>query len=224
MSALHLDEVDRFNQNGYVYVPGLVSTAVIDSAVPALWDAMELSPDDPTDWPGIITAQQSGDPALLACFTPALLSIVSQLIDEAPEKLAPPKMAFAINSFPLKIRGRWKWPKPHIDNAGKKRPSRIEPPPHRLVTLIYLNDVEEHGGGTVVWPGTHWLLQKFVEENAASYTHLWQLNEQLEQLALGDPVELTPCRGDVLFYHHLLVHAGSANTTPRPRLALHEKW
>ncbi len=226
MSALPLDadQTAHFTQNGYIFIPGLIPPAMIDAAAQALWGAMSLSPDDPTDWPGTITAQRSDNPDLSLCFTPRLRTIAAQLIDADPALLTPPDVAFAIISFPLKVKGRWKWPKPHIDNGAKTRPRKIQPPPHRLVTLIYLNDVERQGGGTVIWPGTHRQLQSLVDQNPASYTYLWQLNEQLDQFALGDPMELTPRRGDVLFYHRLLVHAGSANTTPRPRLALHEKW
>jgi len=35
------------------------------------------------------------------------------------------------------------------------------------------------GDGTVVWLGTHRLLQNLADQNAGSYTYLWQLNEQL---------------------------------------------
>jgi len=41
---------------------------------------------------------------------------------------------------------------------------------------------------------------------------------------LSRPVELTPRRGDVLFYHYLCAHAGSMNTSSRPRFALNMKW
>ena len=45
-----------------------------------------------------------------------------------------------------------------------------------------------------------------------------------ERYLVGEPVELTPRRGDVLFYHYLCAHAGSKNTSAVPRLALNMKW
>jgi ectoine hydroxylase-related dioxygenase (phytanoyl-CoA dioxygenase family) len=53
---------------------------------------------------------------------------------------------------------------------------------------------------------------------------MWMLKLEIEKLDLGPPVELTPRCGDVLFYHYLLAHSGSTNTSDRPRFALNMKW
>ena len=53
---------------------------------------------------------------------------------------------------------------------------------------------------------------------------MWTLNQELGILELEPPVELTPRRGDALFYHYLCAHAGSMNTSDRPRFALNMKW
>jgi ectoine hydroxylase-related dioxygenase (phytanoyl-CoA dioxygenase family) len=53
---------------------------------------------------------------------------------------------------------------------------------------------------------------------------MWVLGQAIRELDLGGPVELTPKQGDVLFYHYLCAHAGSMNTSDRPRLALNMKW
>jgi ectoine hydroxylase-related dioxygenase (phytanoyl-CoA dioxygenase family) len=90
--------------------------------------------------------------------------------------------------------------------------------------MTFLNDVALHGGGTVVWPGSHRRLEALARSNPQRYELMWTLNQSLKELDLGRPVELTPRRGDVLFYHYLCAHAGSMNTGPRPRLALNMKW
>lgn len=38
-------------------------------------------------------------------------------------------------------------------------------------------------------------------------------------LDLGQPVELIPKRGDILFFQHLFAHAGTANIRQTPRFA-----
>ena len=56
------------------------------------------------------------------------------------------------------------------------------------------------------------------------YELMWALNQALKELDLDQPVELTPSQGDVLFYHYLCAHAGSMNTSRRPRFAMNMKW
>jgi hypothetical protein len=56
------------------------------------------------------------------------------------------------------------------------------------------------------------------------YKYLSTLNANLDRVVLGPAVELTPSRGDVLFCHHLCVHATSDNVSSSPRLAILHKW
>ena len=43
----------------------------------------------------------------------------------------------------------------------------------------------------------------------AKYELMWTLNQAITDAGLPDPVELTPRRGDILFYHYLCAHAVS---------------
>jgi ectoine hydroxylase-related dioxygenase (phytanoyl-CoA dioxygenase family) len=90
--------------------------------------------------------------------------------------------------------------------------------------MTYLSDVSPHGGGTVVWPGSHQRIEALARRDPQRYEMMWALGQALGEIDLGPPIELAPRRGDVLFYHHLCAHAGSANTSPRPRFALNMKW
>ncbi len=49
--------------------------------------------------------------------------------------------------------------------------------------------------------------------------------QEKEELTHGlSPLSPTISRGDALFLHHLLAHAGSCNAGDRPRFALNMKW
>jgi ectoine hydroxylase-related dioxygenase (phytanoyl-CoA dioxygenase family) len=53
---------------------------------------------------------------------------------------------------------------------------------------------------------------------------MWVLNQELDQAALDELVITQWKREDVLFYSYLRTHAGSKNTSSRPRLAFNYKW
>jgi ectoine hydroxylase-related dioxygenase (phytanoyl-CoA dioxygenase family) len=44
------------------------------------------------------------------------------------------------------------------------------------------------------------------------------------QIEIGEPVELEPKCGDILFFAHFCVHAASKNVKDMPRLALRSRW
>ena len=52
------------------------------------------------------------------------------------------------------------------------------------------------------------------------YHLLTDFKNPQQRFGLGEPIELMPSRGDVLFFHYLLVHSGSLNTSNKPRFAL----
>ena len=85
-------------------------------------------------------------------------------------------------------------------------------------------DVEPHGGSTVVWPQSRYKIEGLARSDPDRYEYMWVLNQEYNREELGDYVELTPKRGDVLFYHVFCAHAGSKNIGRTPRFALPCKW
>ena len=53
---------------------------------------------------------------------------------------------------------------------------------------------------------------------------LTALGKDIRTVGLDNPVELIPRKGDILFYHYFCAHAGSKNTSNRPRFAYNAKW
>jgi hypothetical protein len=222
MAPLTDEQIRLYREQSYLLISGLIPDAVSRAAEAAMWRLLGVSPDDPAAWTSVSAAHQSLDsPELVACYTPEMLASAATLAGPN-EQIAAPKRAYAINVFPT--AEPWQWPRPHIDHAIKEHRHKTFPRAFRIAAMTFLSDVEPHGGGTVVWPGSHAQLNRLARSDPARYEMMWTLNQELPNLALADPVELTPRRGDVLFYCYLCAHAGSRNTTARPRLALNAKW
>ena len=222
MSVLTAEQARQYAAQSYLLVSGLIPEEVAERAETALWGLLQARPDDPASWPERTAHQAFESPELVACYTSAMMGAAAQLAGEAIETMQAPKRAYAINVFPTP--GEWQWPHPHIDHAIKEHGHKTFPRAFRIAAMTFLSDVPPHGGGTVVWPGSHALLERLALSDPARFQTMWALNQELAHVALGDPVELTPRRGDVLFYSYLCAHAGSQNVSDRPRLALNAKW
>ncbi len=217
------EQQQAYERDGCVLLSGMFPVETASAAEAAMWRLLGARPDDPASWVDLPPGHQSWEsPELLACYTPDYLSAAARLSGDDPESFRPPRRAYAINVFPRE--GEWEWPRPHIDHAIKEHGHRTFPRAFRIAAMTYLSDVPPHGGGTVVWPGSHRLIEALARSDHARYELMWSLGRALREIDLGPPVELTPIRGDVLFYHYLCAHAGSANTSRRPRLAMNMKW
>lgn len=75
-----------------------------------------------------------------------------------------------------------------------------------------------------MWPKSHKAIEALARSDSDRYLFMSDLNLNLSNVSLGDPVEVTASAGDVLFYHYLCAHAAPMNTSNVPRLALGKKW
>ncbi|NKB72401.1 MAG: hypothetical protein GKR89_35440 [Candidatus Latescibacteria bacterium] len=223
-TPLNRAQLEAYQRDGFLLVSGLTPAPVVEAAERALWTCLQLDPKDPASWPAGTPARSDANPDLLACYTPTLLAAAAQLSGDDISSFAAPQAAFSLNVFPLHAPAQWKWPSPHIDHAIKEHGHKTFPRPFRVASMFFLNDVAPHGGGTVVWPGSHRRIEALAQSDRARYEYMWVLNQELDRAKLEDPTELQPRQGDVLFYQYLCAHAGSANTTARPRLAFNAKW
>ena len=164
------------------------------------------------------------DPDLMACATDDFFTAVAELLNEPIDSLHPPDAIFGLNLLG-RPDNQWTMPKhPHIDGLNTKhaklRPKTF-PGPYRTTCLLYLSDIEPHGGGTCVWPGSHRKLRDLATSDPVKYEHLEDLNNDIKnQLDLKPGIELTPKRGDILFFQHLFGHNGSINTAVKPRFMM----
>jgi len=208
------EQLDLYRQEGFLLVSGLIPPAVVECAHQAMLahigNAQPASRIEPIQ-----------HPSLLACFGRDVCSAAAQLAGSR-RSLQPPSSIQAISVLPT--ASIWQWPSPHIDHAHEKDAFRTFPAPFRIGCLIYLNDVQEHAGGTIVWPGSHNQIEALAAAHPHRYEYLSSLNRDIPTLHLRSPVEITAVAGDVFFHHRLCAHSGSMNAGMEPRLALNHKW
>jgi hypothetical protein len=213
MGVLSPEQKAQFEEQGYLLVSGLVPSEVVAEAKERL-ERLLQEPDSQVFF---------GTDAANACYTESLCAAAAELGGEAEIRpYYPIEQALAIIIKPGEKE--WNWPPPHIDHAIEKAGYHVFPRPFRVASLLYLSDGVPHGGNTVVWPGSHRQIERLAKSDPERYQLMHTVNQNLDKAGLGDPVELTPRAGDILFYHYLCAHSGSENTTEQPRLALNHKW
>lgn len=229
-SALTDEQLTQYETDGYLLVSGLMSDDIAEKAEAAMWDLMEMNRDDPQTWTevpsdaeyeekrGVVIFNGVTDPDLLACATPEYLLAVAQLIGEDVETLHPPQAIHTQNLLPMEMQRPT--PHAHVDGIPREHMHPTFPGPYRIASLVYLSDIAPNGGGTVVWPGSKQKISALAESDPEKYKYLFDLNKDIPTLDLGEPIELTPKRGDVLFFQHLFGHNGTPNTGARPRLMM----
>ena len=149
-----------------------------------MWTVIGARPDDPASWAEVARAHQAFESAeVAACYTPAFVAAAEQLAGEAAGSFRPPQRPYAINVFPSE--GPWQWPRPHIDHAIKEHGHKTFPRAFRIAAMTFLSDVAPHGGGTVVWPGSHRQLEALARSDPSRYELMWTLNQSLREIDLG---------------------------------------
>jgi hypothetical protein len=229
--SLSSRQIESYEQDGYLLASGLIPDEISERAEVAMWNLMEMDASDPDTWSrvpeqadeftesrGVVTFNGVGSSDLMACATDAYLTAVAQLLGEPAGSLHPPEAVHTQNL--IQQGGNFKPPHPHVDGIPKEHMHRTFPGPYRITSLIYLSDVEPDGGGTFAWPGSHRKIRKLAETDPDKYEYLYNLNKDIPSLDLGKFIELTPRRGDILFFQHLFGHNGSANTLAKPRFMM----
>jgi hypothetical protein len=212
-TILTFDQHQFFTDNGYILLSGLVPEAIVETAAARLSELYEGNM-----FFGV------KDPAFAACYTQDICRAARELSGNEGDFDTYYPVSGALAIVAQTSDRPWQTPSPHIDHALERDSFKVFPRPMRLASMFYLSDVHSHGGGTVVWPASHKKVEALAKTDTAKYERMFHLNNDLGVLDLGEPVELTPKKGDVLFYHYLCAHAGSTNNNPEPRLAINHKW
>lgn len=226
-SVLSAEQVYHFLEEGYVLVSNLIPQEVCRRADEAMWRLLELPRDNPATWVNARRETFTEDPDLLAMYTAALLRAAGQLASEDPHMF--PVSRVPTNAYILTIPPAdepWQHHGGHMDGSGDLKTNIVLsfPQPWTMFTMIYLHDIESHGGATMVWPKSHRKLRSLLLSRPERYRFLGQLYADGRELDFGKPLEIPARAGDVLFVDQMTWHAGSRNTSKRPRFAMNMKW
>ena len=224
-TPLDQEQIRSFLEEGYLLASGLVPDEIAEKAYAAMWRNLGLDPNDSDGWAEAPRGHQVfRDPDLTACYTEDVMGAAAQLGDAPPdaESYRAPSGAYCINIFPQE--GEWRPGGPHLDHSIKEHGHRTFPTPCRLASMLFLNDVPRHGGGTLVWPRSHFRALALARSSPNSFGTMWELAGAFRELDIGEPVETTPRRGDALFYSIFTAHSGSMNVSEQPRFAMNAKW
>lgn len=214
---LSTDQKDAFVRDGFIKVPGLVPPEVVSSTRAAVASELGIDDADPATWAGKPTTAGDAWKVTLPCWTPAIEAAGRELV--GPHIASGPKISPYLEGI-----GADPWiegyipvlrypdggepvfgPVPtsyHVDGA---RFVTLWPEELYLVVFVYLVDVKDYGGATVVLPGSHrQIFEHWVGHPEAAET-------KAPELAYRDPLPVEGRAGDVIFMHYLCAHSSSAN-------------
>jgi hypothetical protein len=95
--------------------------------------------------------------------------------------------------------------------------------------VIYLSDVQEHGGAFMYWPGSHHVAWQYFRRNPDDYLSQGERTQDqtfaiLKGEMKSEPVEFIGTAGDVLIWHSLIFHSASVNKRTETRFAIFGRW
>ena len=99
-------------------------------------------------------------------------------------------------------------------------PPHIEGHPMHIVAVGYLTDAPQNGGALLVWPGSHCdLYPQF--RSTMEHLPVPGYQASFDRIARMRPVQITGKAGDVILFHHRLMHAASVHRRRnKPRHAI----
>lgn len=219
MTLRVLSEPDRefFHRNGYIVVPNAVPQENLDSAVAAVWEFLEMAPDEPSTWyppdrkSSIVYLHQHQ-----ALWDNRQYPRVHQVFADI---LGTEKLWVSMD------RAGMKPPidpsHPHYDDSGFVHwdLDTSKPLPQQLGVqgVLALTDTTAEMGGFQCIPGFHRVLEAWIGEQPADRN---PRSPDLSRLPEGYQVTPIPMKaGDLVIWDRLLAHGNGRNEGTRPRLA-----
>jgi Phytanoyl-CoA dioxygenase (PhyH) len=217
LRVLNEQDLESFGENGYLVVPNVVPQANLDAVVAAIWEFLEMDPDDPATW---YSLERKG-------------SIVHLHQHQALwDNRQHPRLYQAFADL-LGTEALWV----SMDRAGMKPPidprfphyedrgfihwdlDTTKPLPERLGVqgVLALTDTTAEMGGFQCIPGFHRVLAAWIREQPEDRS---PRSPDLSRLPPGYQVTPIPMKaGDLVIWNRLLAHGNGRNEGARPRLA-----
>jgi hypothetical protein len=213
----NLPDVAAFISDGFVRVPKAVPRDIADAARAALWDDLELSPDEPTGWiaPVRWTADLTGQGPFAAIVRSSVLAAALDVICGVHGW----RPLGALGNIPVRFpvfppaddRG---W---HID-ANTPMPDgawSVTGRPHTVLLLTLLSEVGPDDAPTRIRVGSHVDVGRVLGHEPVEFVEMGRLVDRASAgrevvCATGDP-------GDMYIVHPFTVHAADEHRGRAPR-------
>jgi len=202
--------------DGYIVVPQVLEPAEVDRAASAIWDFLEMTPDEPSVWydddrrrrsaidrRGIVPLYHAQ--ALWDCRqSPSIYAVFAELIGRRDLLVSIDR----VNMNPPEAPG-WSYEGfVHWDIDVSRRPL-----PDQLQGLVSLSDTPEGAGGFQCVAGFHAIIAEWLDAQGKGYCSRFP---DISDFRLTD----VPVRaGDLLVWRGALPHGNTANRGAAPRLA-----
>lgn len=252
------EQMRQFKRQGYLVLEDAIEQSVIDEAHSLVWDELPVSPDSSVEEMaehgyGNIPEVQKNEPFFKIRKT--LFDYAEALVGK--DSLVPkdeidiPYDLHILVNYPQD--GRWTnthlrrmtnysngAPGGHIDGYGINFKDKELDRTFRYWTIaaaVYLTRVDMGGGGFTVFPGSHWIAQKYYQEHTVESPGWmgalpaiddsdsggdWQYDKYLHDQLRSK--EITGPPGTVTFYHQRLLHGRSLNQRDIPRVAAFTRY
>ena len=220
-----IGDIESFALNGYVVMRGVLDERLLERAEDLMWEALgkNFDRDDSLTWRSVATDCAGaiavsdrygkvklreavwGEPALDALLTrnPVVFAMVERLLG-AGNVLPPERSRGLYPTFPTP------------EHAKVPIHAHVDLPrlPFKVGVVAYLDDVPSGGGGFAVWPGSHRALFSACADDPSSPANRRRraFRKAIRDFDAHEPVEITGGAGDVILFHHLLMHAPTINT------------
>lgn len=218
MEILTPADMEFFEQNGYLRVPGVVPRENCESVIATTLDYLGMDPDDPEDWyrlpltPGGMIELYQHQALWNNRQWPPLYRVFADL--QRTERLW-----VSIDRVNLKPPPRPNHPE--YDHAGfihwDVDTTDLSKVSYGIQGVLYLADTDEDMGGFQCVPGFHRNLAAWIAEQPPNR------NPRMPDLSrLPEGMRVTPIpgkAGDLVIWHKLLAHGNGRNLSDRPRWA-----
>ena len=97
---LFSNQVDQYNQEGYLLVSGLIPNSISVKAEQEMWHCSGVDADKPETWSNGTIVENYFNDDIVACYTDEFITVAAQLAGDDPATYSKPEEAHSLNVFP----------------------------------------------------------------------------------------------------------------------------
>lgn len=204
-------QLEFWQQHGYLVVPGVLSAEQCENSRQAIWQFLKADPAQPQSW---YSHQQTTEKIMLSLFRhPALdanrqVLLIRQVFEQLWQRTDLVMTTDRVSFNPPETQ-EWRYPGPdlHWDMQLKL--------PIEFATqgLIYLTDTTEQQGAFCCVPGFHQKIESWIKQQGKD-----EISLQQQDWSLWPVKAIAAKAGDLVIWHHALPHGPSPNRANTPRM------